>query len=385
MIAKAVMMMMKRLVPVAGPSTPAARNMSYRWQKKAFEPSDTFFLGTELAPPADMMVKTPYQYFQRFITDAMIENMVEHTNIYSTQKRGHSRDTSKKELEKMMGMYFRMRLVKMSGVLNYWENETVYQPVCSVMGSNRFRALVANLPFVDNMTVTDDQKKDKVWEIRPWIDATRQQWLLLVPEEYVSIDEIVCQFTGKTSPIRQYIKGKPHPWGFKIWGRAKVSGLLYDFDVYQGGDGQRTKLGQGGDVVLKLTSTLLSHCRYKTIVDNLFTGIPLIGQLASQRIFYTGTARVNRIGHCELKDKKELKKGGRGSLDHRVEQTENIAAVRWFDNKAVTMSSFLVSIEPMTEACIWDKKEKGYKMIPMPAVVREYNQNMGGIDLIDSF
>lgn len=46
--------------------------------------------------------------------------------------------------------------------------------------------------------------------------------------------------------------------GFKIWGRAGVDGFLHDFDVYQGGDGQRTELGQGADVVLKLTSILPS-------------------------------------------------------------------------------------------------------------------------------
>ena len=53
--------------------------------------------------------------------------------------------------------------------------------------------------------------------------------------------------------------GKPHKWGFKLWGRCRISGFLYDFDVYQGGNATGDKpseCGMAGDVVLKLVSTV---------------------------------------------------------------------------------------------------------------------------------
>jgi len=50
------------------------------------------------------------------------------------------------------------------------------------------------------------------------------------PEDHNTVDEIMVNFKGR-SPIKQYIRGKPNPWGFKLWGRA---GILYDFDVDQG-------------------------------------------------------------------------------------------------------------------------------------------------------
>ena len=74
------------------------------------------------------------------------------------------------------------------------------------------------------------------------MNSLRSNFLQLIPEEHCCIDEMMCQYRGKTSPIRQYIKGKPHPWGFKIWARTDIHGILYDFDVYQGGDGTRTEL-----------------------------------------------------------------------------------------------------------------------------------------------
>lgn len=185
--------------------------------------------------------------------------------------------------------------------------------------------------------------------------------------------------------ILQYLRGKPHPWGFKVWGRADSGGILYDFDVYQGGDGTRTELGQGADVVLQLTSTLPPFCNYKIYADNLFTGVPLLTKLLEKGMLYTGTVRQNRMSGCQLKDEKTMKKEGRGSIDFNIEEVNNIAAIRWYDNKAVSLLSTHKAIQPIGEASRWDKKKKSQIKVPMPAVVRDYNQHMGGIDLMDGF
>jgi hypothetical protein len=47
-------------------------------------------------------------------------------------------------------------------------------------------------------------------------------------EEHNSVDEMMVNFKGK-STIKQYIRGKPNPWGFKLWGRAGISGLTLIF------------------------------------------------------------------------------------------------------------------------------------------------------------
>jgi len=160
----------------------------------------------------------------------------------------------KKELEQVVGMYFRMGLVQMPGNRVYWENDRYYKPVPEVISRNRFQLLLRSIHFVDNFCISDDQKKDKLWKIRPWLDKLQQNCQAVVPEEHNSVDEMMVAYKGRTSSIKQYIRAKPHPWGFKILARTTATGILCDFDVYQKGDGNRSELGQGADVVLQLTN-----------------------------------------------------------------------------------------------------------------------------------
>jgi hypothetical protein len=69
------------------------------------------------------------------------------------------------------------------------------------------------------------------------------------------VDDIMVSFKGRSS-LKQYIQGKPNPWGFKLWGRAGASGVLYDFDDYQGKTGRQREdyIGVGGDTVLQMSS-----------------------------------------------------------------------------------------------------------------------------------
>lgn len=355
----------------------------FRWRKKDYIFQDSTFTG-----PVDqynnLELQTPLKYFQRYITDEIVDDIVQNTNLYSVQKTGKSVDTSRKELEMVIGMYFRMGLVKMSSVRQYWESESNYEPVSGVMSRNRFQLLLRSLHFVDNLNVSDDDKKDKLWKLRPFLSSIRENCLLQTPEEYNAIDEMMCQFRGKTSPIRQYIKGKPHPWGFKIWARA-ANGVLYDFEVYQGGNGQRSELGQGPDVVLKLTSTLKKNCNYKIYADNLFTTVALLVKLKEEGMTYTGTVRKNRLKGCSLEDETSLKKRGRGAYDYRIEEQHNISAVRWYDNRAVTLLSTKTGLEPVMLANRWDKAARVHVEVPMPAVVDDYNKHMGGVDELDQY
>lgn len=123
--------------------------------------------------------------------------------------------------------------------------------------------------FQDNLSVSDDAKKDKLWKLRPWLQKLRDQFLCIPPEECHAVDEIMVPFKGK-SHLGVYMPAKPHKWGFKMWGRAGQSGFLYYFDVCQGAqnpDREKSEVGVTGEVVLKMTSTLPAgkksqgHCR----------------------------------------------------------------------------------------------------------------------------
>ena len=317
----------------------------------------------------------------------MLTALVENTNLYSVQKDGKSVETDKKEVEKLIGIYLHMGIVKMPGVRYYWENETRYSPVADTISRNRFQKLLTVLHLVDNFSVADDVKSsDRLWKLRPWLESFRQNCVKVIPDETNSIDEMMVPYKGHTSRIKQYMRGKPHPWGFKIWARTAVSGMLYDFDVYQGNVAKTTsEHGLSTDVVLKLTSTLPAGKNYKVFADNFFTSITLITHLLGRGIHYTGTVRTGRLPNCQLKDEKTLSKQGRGSYDSLVLQDPKVAAVRWFDNRPVTLASTYVDPLPIQKVRRWDKASKSFTDINRPFIVDQYNRSMGGVDQLDAF
>ncbi|KAE8296822.1 hypothetical protein D5F01_LYC05588 [Larimichthys crocea] len=256
--------------------------------------------------------------------------------------------------------------------------------VADVMSRNRFQNLLATLHFIDNTDVSNRQAEDKCWKIRPWLDMFRKQCLDITPEEHNSIDEQMVSFRGTHRPIRQYVKGKPHPWGLKIWSRCSASGILCDFAVYEGGTSKKSSLGMGGDVVVKLCETLPSDHNYKVFADNLFSSAPLVLNLLQRKIYFVGTLRANRLAACQLEDEKSLAKRGRGSVDSRVEKEESMVIVKWYDNKSVILISSYCGVEPQDNAQRWSKADKAFVEVSRPHIVKQYNTFMGGVDLLDA-
>ena len=78
-----------------------------------------------------------------------------------------------------------------------------------------------------------------------------------------------------------------------------------------------------------------------------------------------------------------MKKDGRGSYDVSTETTKGLSVVKWYDNKAVLLASTLVSAQPVDKCLRWSKAQKVYVEVDRPAVVKEYNTSMGGVDLSD--
>lgn len=361
---------------------------NYKWRNCTFvPPADTLFRGDTKLPELPTLADgeiTPYSLFKMFITVEMLQSVAEETNKYSVEKDGRSVNTTPLEMDQLIGMLFYMGLVQMPNLRSYWESDMWFEPVASVMSRDRFLKLVTVIHFVDNNAVTDDQKLDKLWKLRSWFDALRKNFLKIPPKECQSIDEIIIPFKGRSS-LRVYMPNKPHKWGFKLWGRSDSDGFIYDFDLYQPTrpNEQISNLGRSAGVVEKMTESLPDGENFKAFADNYFSSVALAEKLKKRQILYIGTVRMNRVKGNKLATDKELKKKGRGHFVSQVEKNTNVVCVRWNDNKVVSLISSYVGTEPVTKARRWDKKAKQFVEIDRPKIVEQYNNFMGGIDLLN--
>ena len=107
-------------------------------------------------------------------------------------------------------------------------------------------------------------------------------------------------------------------------------------------------------------------------------------KLLERGIYFAGTVRPNRVHGCKLLEANALKREGRGAFDHKVEAANNVVALRWYDTRAVTFLSSFIGPYPVDTIRRWDKQLKKHVDVSRPAIVKEYNTSMGGVDLLDS-
>ena len=183
------------------------------------------------------------------------------------------------------------------------------------------------------------------------------------------------------SILKQYVKGKPIQWGFKLWCRcAAKTGYLYEFDLYTGKKIGHIEHGLGEGVVLPLTEKIIgSHC--EIFIDNFFNSPQLQLNLLQRSIFSAGAVRTNRKGlpkQEKVPTDKEMAKGEMVCM-----ASNDILYTKWMDSKAVHMLSNFLLACPVHEISRRIKGSRTSKIVKCPDVLEKYNQFMGGVDLMD--
>ena len=372
----------------AGSSKTGSTSQSVRWRKRQPVHYDVAFKG-EPFPPPPLEDKTPLQYFKQFFDDNLIDLLVEQTNLYSVQTTGTSICVDHNEMEMYLGMLVMMSVIKLPQIRMYWSKATRIPAVADIMPVNRFEKIKQFFHCNDNSKNVPNthQDFDKLFKVRPVLDSLREKCQQLPQEENHSIDEQIIPTKSRTS-LKQYLPNKPNKWGIKVWARCGVSGILYDFEVYTGKTTKaqaKPELLMGGNVVSRLMQSLPKNVNHKVFFDNFFSSIAIMNYLKKDGFWAVATIRKDRLKGADkhLLAEKELKKKGRGSFDYVVEANSGVTVIRWFDNGLVQLLSNYIGNDLTAQARRWSKKEGRFINIDRPAMVTEYNSNMGGVDLCD--
>ena len=217
------------------------------------------------------------------------------TNIYGHEKSGLALNTSACETEQFIGLHMIMSVFKMPSYRMFWSNATRYPTVADCMSRKRFDTLRTYVHMNDNVNLKEKGQPgyDPCFKFRPvYYDKVRGNCLKVENEEVHSIDEQIIPFKGRLA-MKQYIKNKPHKWGIKVFARAGVSELVYDFEVYTGKGtvANDNGIGVGGEVVLRLVRSIANDINAKCFFDNWFTSLELLVKLKDVGIWSTGTIR----------------------------------------------------------------------------------------------
>ncbi len=135
-----------------------------------------------------------------------------------------------------------------------------------------------------------------------------------VPSENLNFDKSMIRYYGKHG-CKQFIRGKPIGFGYKMWCLNSKNGYLVNFDLYRGKNPRgkakyEEVFGKCASPIILFLEELPAekrHLAYNIVFDNLFTSASLLSFLRFGGYSGTGTVRENGIGKlCPSTKKKKF-------------------------------------------------------------------------------
>lgn len=375
------------------------KDIIWRKQHLQLHKNEVVFRSSTELPKNFQDLKTPYQCFSHFFTPEFIGNIAEQTNLYARQYDIRTTFvTNAAEIRKYIGILTFMSIYRYPNAAEYW-GRYAFEPIRTAMTSKRFFMIRKYLHFNDNSK--EKKQGDPLYKVQPLVKHLNERFQTVPKLPRLCVDEQMCATKMKRTSLRQYMPAKPHKWGFKLFVLCDSSGYSYGFEIFTGAGSNvilpnMPDLGAAANVVVRLSQTIPNFINHIVYFDNFYTTLPLLVYLRSRGIYSLGTIRSARIPNCKLpKDTdKQLAKEDKGFSVEYVGNAYGVdlATVLWKDNKNVRLASTYVGVQPfksaiqnkqLSKATRFDRSTKKYVEIDCPAIIREYNYHMGGVDLMD--
>lgn len=338
----------------------------------------------------------PHEQFEKFFDDTLLEHICEQSALYSVEQNRPNPNITVSELRAFIGILIVTGYNYHSNYKHLWSQDEDIRNnlVSNTMRRNRFQEILQNLHFEENSKVSskDGPNPDKMWKLRPLTDHLKAKMIEnFHPEQNLSFDESMISYFGKHG-CKQFIKGKPLRFGYKVWSLCTPSGYLVNFEIYQGKNPRsnleyEAKFGKCAAPLVSMIDDFpdeLKSLSFQFYFDNLFTSYPLLAYLKSCGYNGTGTIRENRIpASCPLVHKKDFKSMERGYSESIEMKSTGICLVKWKDNNVVCMLSTCFGEDPKSMAQRYSKASGSKINVPRPCAITEYNKFMCGVDRLD--
>lgn len=327
----------------------------------------------------------PIHFYKLFIDDEILSLIVQETNTYAEQKiifgitnetlQKNSlltlwKDTDRREILVFLGMLLWMGLDHKPTLKDYFSTNILYKnDVGRYVGMSRvrFELLLANIHFSNNDTVTGN-RLSKIVPLQNLIIKKYQT--AYVPYRNVCIDETMIPFRGRLG-FRQYIPGKRHKYGIKVFKLCGDQGYTYNIKIYAGKEETPTETPVGTRVVSELMEPLLQSGRI-LCTDNFYTSVGLAHELLEKKTHLLGTLRKRRKYNPKPVIDAKLKKG---EIITKQSNT-NVIVGKWKDKRDVLFLT-TESVPEMVEV------ETKNGTVQKPSTIVQYNNMKSFIDVSD--
>lgn len=337
------------------------------------------FSGTPgLLPPHNMNGKNCIDFFFLFFNVHFWNLIVECTNRYGNKLKTEAstsrvrfakwKDITISEFKVFIGIILFMGNVKLNRMADYWStNYLMRLSPYLFMARDRFYLILRAL------NVQTDERPQSIYKIKPLIDLFNQSMCsIYYPAKNIAIDESLILWKGRLS-FRQYLKGKRHRYGIKLYILADMHGIIQKIHLYAGAGDQ---LVGGRNHVKKVVILLMEkyvNKGHSLYIDNFYTSVGLAEELLTKNTYVTGTLRAKRAGNPNLVHNKL--KTGESCIMHN---TQNIVVTKWLDKREVM---FLSTEHDSNYKMTTSRRIRSVKYKPAAQV--EYNKYMRAVDKHD--
>lgn len=312
---------------------------------------------------------SPDNAFKVFITPAVMQKIVDCTNVEGHLVSPTWEDTDVNELYKFCGILILSGAHRdnRTSITDLWSTRDGRPIFNKAMPRNRFTSLLRCLRF--DIRVGRD-RQDKFSPLRTIFEEIVSNFRRsFIPGAACTVDEQLVSFRGRC-PFKMYIPSKPGKYGIKLWALCDTTSYYcLNLQPYIGRLGNVPERRQGERVVLDLTDMLTGSGRH-LYMDNFFTSLPLARIMLGRRMTMTGTMRKNKP---ELPNQM-LPDPSRPELSSIFGFQNNATLVSYVPkkNRAVILLS---TNHP--DATVDDGPKK------KPQMIIDYNKGKCGVDTLD--